>query len=120
MENKPLSYRRWRKKLSKPSFPGRKRKPDIQSLKPVPWQNLDSLHPVEKTLEMLAIHLQWEKMRLQQMAQDLTEDYLRHTVFRQAKVSQLKYFIQQGLYHIPSKKIVEKWFPTKPASDSIE
>ncbi len=120
MESKPISYRGWRKKSARRLWLGRKPPRPLAGQGPETGKAESGPGAGDNSLEMLAYHLQWEKMRMQQLAQELTGEYFRHDIFREARVAQLKYFLKHGLYHIPGCKIVERWFPKTPGKDSLD
>ncbi|NTV52045.1 MAG: flagellar biosynthesis anti-sigma factor FlgM [Candidatus Firestonebacteria bacterium] len=45
------------------------------------------------------------------MLKILEREYRKTETFRKDKVSEIKKKIKQGLYRVPGKLIVDKWFP---------
>jgi len=67
---------------------------------------------------MYSFQGQSDELAMQHLIKDLEKEYRKTDCYRKDKVANLKRLIKQGLYHVPGKALVEKWFPEPPASES--
>lgn len=121
---KTMSYRRWRIKLAEKGISNIIQAMD-ESFKENPQvaNHPDSQPDRFRAQDKIRLHFSAFDDRLneadtQKLLKQLEKEYRKTSVFRKEKVAQLKKLIKNGLYHVPGRAVVEKWFPEDPEKET--
>lgn len=103
---KTNSYRRWRNKSVPKGFSRTFMSTDDSFKKLNP-----EFSGFEKSEKSPILKPLGEETEIQSLLKILEREYRKTETFRKDKVSEIKKKIKQGLYRVPGKLIVDKWFP---------
>jgi anti-sigma28 factor (negative regulator of flagellin synthesis) len=103
---KTNSYRRWRNKLIPKGFSRTFLSTDDSFKKTRPSSEVN-----EKAEKSRVFRQMGEENEIQGLLKTLEREYRKSESFRQDRVLEIKKLIKQGLYRVPGKMVVEKWFP---------
>ena len=103
---KTNSYRRWRNKLSSKGFSRTFLSTDA-SFKGTGSSKLKD----QKLNKILPFNSLNDEIEVQSLLKELEQEFRKTEFFRKEKVAEIKNKIKKGIYRIPGKMVVDKWFP---------
>lgn len=120
---KTMSYRRWRIKLAEKGISNIIQALDesfkeIPQVANTPEPKFNRPHQNKNRRYLSAFEDRLNETDTQKLVKHLEKEYRKTSVFRKEKVNQLKKLIKNGLYHVPGKAVVEKWFPEDSESET--
>jgi anti-sigma28 factor (negative regulator of flagellin synthesis) len=103
---KTNSYRRWRNKLSSKGFSRTFLSTDA-SFKGAGSGRLKD----QKANKILPFNSLEDEIEVQALLKELEREFRKSEYFRKEKVAEIKNMIKKGIYLIPGKMVIDKWFP---------